>query len=402
MNIVFVSKECPPSPRSSGIGTYVWETGHALASMGHQVTIIAAADDGSTSTTRPAENLTVVRLPDDEIDIAKRNIVARTLVGPIAQGIAYRTRVAQCLNDLIAQGRADIVEFCGFRGESYVWLDADRTLPMVVRMHGFTAGLDTGWKKRISASGRCLHKWETREVLAADLITAVSENQAASVRARFGADRTRVIHNSIDTALWRNLSANAPSELNAEDILYVGGLAAKKGIFVLFKAAEQLRNRGWSGHLVLAGRAYRDFDRFIQRRKLAGKSLPPWIVLLGKCPRERLAGLYRDAGVSCFPSLQDPFPYTCMEAMTCGGIVVGTQETGMAEMLDPSCGYLTTAGDVNSLAKALHTALSLNPAEREQMKSSAQRKTQHEFDHHAVMPKLLNIYQEVISNFHTR
>jgi glycogen synthase len=46
MNIVFVSKECPPSPRSCGIGTYVWETGRALAQRGHKVTIIAASDDG--------------------------------------------------------------------------------------------------------------------------------------------------------------------------------------------------------------------------------------------------------------------------------------------------------------------------------------------------------------------
>ena len=148
MNIVFVSKECPPSPRSSGIGTYVWETGRSLAKMGHTVTIVAAADDGQQSTTMPVPNLTIIRLPDDEIDIGKRNIIARTLHGPIAEGIAYRTRVARCLQQLAEQGRADIVEFPGFRGESFAWLDGPSRLPMVVRMHGFTAGIDTGWTWR--------------------------------------------------------------------------------------------------------------------------------------------------------------------------------------------------------------------------------------------------------------
>jgi hypothetical protein len=111
MKIVFVSKECPPSPRSSGIGTYVWETGRSLAAIGHTVTIVAAADDGLSSTFSPAPNFTVIRLPDDEIDVGKRNIVTRTLFGPIRQGIAYRGRVARCLHKLAEQDKVEIVEF---------------------------------------------------------------------------------------------------------------------------------------------------------------------------------------------------------------------------------------------------------------------------------------------------
>jgi len=391
MKIVFVSKECPPSPRSSGIGTYVWETGKALASAGHDVTIVAAADDGLMSSAMPVANLTVIRLPDDEIDVGKRNIVARTLVGPVKEGLAYRGRVAKCLAELAAQGRVEVVEFCGFRGESYVWLDGPRA-PMVVRMHGFTAGIETGWKKRLSASGRCLHKWELREVLAADMITAVSEDQAARVRERFGAERLRVVYNGIDTAWWRELAAKAEQELSATDILYAGGLSTKKGVFVLLKAAAGLRESGWQGRLVLAGRAYRDFDRYVA----VHRKLPEWVVVLGTCPRERLAGFYRDAGVACFPSLQDPFPYTCLEAMTCGGVVVGTKGTGMAEMLTPASGFVTESGDVASLQATLAVALALGSEERVAMRAAAQRRTSECFDHRVIVPKLIALYEEAI------
>jgi len=402
MKIVFVSKECPPSPRSSGIGTYVLETGRALAGMGHEITIVAASDDGQMSTSAPFPNLTVIRIPDDEIDIGKRNIVARTLRGPVEQGVAYRRRVAECLTDLADRNRADIVEFPGFRGESFVWLDGSSRLPMVVRMHGFTAGIDTGWKKRLSASGRCLHQWELRECLAADVITAVSENQAKSVRARFGADRVRVIHNSIDTNWWHELSAQAPKELDVADILYAGGLSTKKGVFDLLKAASRLRKNGWQGRLILAGRAYRDFDRFLWLRAATGRKLPSWVVVIGTCQRERLAGFYRDAGVCCFPSLQDPFPYTCMEAMTCGGIVVGSAETGMAEMITAQSGFLASAGDVSSLAGALASALALTAAERAQMKEAAQQRTRECFDHRVILPRLIDLYGETIESFHSR
>jgi hypothetical protein len=146
MNIVFVSKECPPSLRSCGIGTYVWETGRALAHIGHNVTVIAASDDGQPKSSMPAPRMTVVRLPDDELVVEKRHIFARTLCAPLDRGIAYRRRVAECTATVIDNHRADVIEFPGFRGESVMWLAGQRRLPMMVRMHGFTAGIDAVWK----------------------------------------------------------------------------------------------------------------------------------------------------------------------------------------------------------------------------------------------------------------
>jgi glycosyltransferase involved in cell wall biosynthesis len=224
----------------------------------------------------------------------------------------------------------------------------------------------------------------------------VSENQAKPVRTRFGANRVRVIHNSIDTDWWHELAVHAPEELDVSDILYAGGLSAKKGIFYLLKAASRLRENGWRGRLIVAGRAYRDFERFLQLRAAIGKKLPSWVVVLGTCQRERLAGFYRDAGVCCFPSLQDPFPYTCLEAMTCGGIVVGSAETGMAEMLDEQSGFIASPRDVSSLATALASALSLTAAERAQMKEAAQQRTRECFDHRIILPRLIELYGEAI------
>ena len=75
MKIVFVSKECPPSPRSYGIGTYVWETGRALAHIGHNVSIIAASDDGYLTSSIPSPRITVIRLPDDELVAEKGKLL---------------------------------------------------------------------------------------------------------------------------------------------------------------------------------------------------------------------------------------------------------------------------------------------------------------------------------------
>ncbi len=398
MKIVYISKECPPSPRSSGIGTYVWETGRALAERGHDVTIIAASDTRQFSSSTPFPRLTVIRLPDDEVDLQKRNVALRILRAPTEQGARYRRRIAECITALADSHRADIVEFPGFRGESFIWLAGQHRLPMVVRMHGFTAGIDAAWRAHVSATGRCQLRWERREVLAADMITVVSENRAPSVRVRFPSDHIRVVHNSIDTYLWRELSEHAPKVVNTDDIVFVGSLMSKKGVFVLLRAATLLRRRGWQGRLVLAGRTFPEFERFIRLRAAVGLKLPDWVVRLGICPRENLAGLYRDAGVCCLPSLVDQFPYSCLEAMTCGGIVVGSEKTGMAEMITETSGFLVPPGDDSKLAAALTSALSLSAEERAKMSQSAQQRVLDSFDHGAIIPKLLKVYNEAIES----
>ncbi len=402
MHIVLVSKECPPSPRSSGIGTYVWETGRGLARLGNSVTIVAAADDGLLTTSTPSPRLTVVRLPDDEIDVANRNIVARAFRAPLKQGEAYRRRIAEYVAGLTKDRRPDIIEFPGFRGESVVWLEGQRLFPVVARMHGFTAGIDGVWKHHLSASKRLHVKWESQEFRAADVITAVSEQQGSLVRTRFGGSRIEVVHNGIDTEFWRKLSSSASEGLDRNDILFVGSLEKKKGIFVLLNAAQLLRQHGWRGRLILAGRTTAQFERFTRIQASFGRRLPDWFVPLGVCKRERLAGFYRDAGACCFPSLLEPFNYTGLEAMACGGLVVGSQRTGMAEMLDPTCGLLTPPGDVVGLATTLRLALTLNTEERTRMKEAAQERVRDAFDNSVIVPKLLGVYSKTIDSFRNR
>ncbi len=283
-----------------------------------------------------------------------------------------------------------------------MWLAGPRQLPMVVRMHGFTAGTDLVWKDRVSATRRLQISWERQEVGAADVITVVSERQASLVLAQFGTDRIHVVHNSIDTEHWKKLSVDASPEIGATDILFAGSLEKKKGIFTLLRAANLLKQTGWVGRLVLAGRTTPQFERFIRLRAVLGFNLPDWVVHLGVCQRERLAGLYRDAGACCFPSLIEPFSYTCLEAMACGGIVVGSSRTGMAEILAETCGFLVPPGDVSRLVVALGSALSISREERERMMEAAQQRVYDRFDNSVIIPKLLHVYSDTINSCEVR
>jgi glycosyltransferase involved in cell wall biosynthesis len=397
MNVLFVSKECPPSLRSSGIGTYVWETSNALVRAGHRATIVAASDDGLFSEVSPNPRLTIFRLPDDEIDVEKRSIAARALIPARKEGLAYRRRILAILDDLQGVQKPDVIEFCGFRGESAVWLAKGKRMPMVVKMHGVTGGTSAGWKNRLLPPRRLQTKWERQEVAAADLVMAVSRHEASLVKARFFRDQVHVVYNCIDSNRWGRLSAQAPQRLEPTDILFAGSLLKNKGICVLLSAAGKLRETGWRGRLVLAGKSTNEFERFVRIRSALGFKLPNWVRHLGVCAREHLAGLYRDAGACCFPSFAEAFSYTCLEAMASGAIVIGSRGTGMAELLREDCGYLCNPGDAVGLAAALDSALKLTAESSAHIRNCARERARKHFSHCAIIPELVKIYEMAMS-----
>jgi glycosyltransferase involved in cell wall biosynthesis len=88
--------------------------------------------------------------------------------------------------------------------------------------------------------------------------------------------------------------------------------------------------------------------------------------------------------------------------MACGGIVVGTSETGMKEMLNDTCGFVVSSGDVSGLEKALASTLALPASERAQMKEAARQRIRKCFDHQVIVPQILRIYREAIALSNSR
>lgn len=395
MKVVLVSKECPPSPRSYGIGTYVWETANGLARRGHCVTIVAAADDGVRSELVTPDGARVMRLPDAAGPLG---LVQRTLSPGRDQALAYSDSVAACIDDLWREGLADLVEFPGFRGESYSWLQRrPRGLPMVTRFHGFTGWAGQTWRDFVSASRRLQKSWESRELQEADFVTVVAQHLVPSVARRIPRDRMAVVYNGIETAVWAERARLAESLASESDIVFVGSLTRTKGIHVLLRAAEFLRRRHrWSGRLLLAGRGSREFDSCVRNMWGDSRRLPSWLVRVGHCPREHLAAYYSQAGVCCFPSLQEPLGYTCMEAMASGGIVIGTAGTGMGEVVAEGAGYLVRPGSVEDLAERLGEALRESPAGRIAMRRRAVETVTRRFDIDVVLAEMETIYARVM------
>ena len=408
MKIAFVSKEYPPSPRSYGIGTYVFETSNALSRAGHQVTVIAASDDAVSSQDRIEGCVRVIRIPDVEKNVpgplswkALRNsrrlgiaYSVRAFQKARKLGIAYRAGVARQVETLLDESCADIVEFAGYRGESLVWAKMPRRIPMIVRVHGRTAWTNRSWASFFIPRQRLVNQWETRELLAADRLSSVAAHLVPTLTRRVGASRVHTIHNGIDTTSWSMRRAHSESLTN-NDILYVGSHVKMKGVFLLIEAAEDLRRAGWTGRLVLVGRQGDDYARYVRR---FGNSLPEWMCVLGHYPRERLAGLYATAGVCCLPSYYEGFNYTGLEALASGAILVGSS-AGNEELIGADAGYAVPTGDRTALAAALRTALSLDEATRQARSRLAMQSVHDRFEIEPIAEQTAAWYSTVIDEF---
>lgn len=396
MKIVFVSKEFPPSPRSYGIGTYTHETAHALARLGHPVSVICAADLPAEAGVTMQGKVCVIRLFDDELSLGGWK---RHLRPEVESALAYRLRVAECLDRLIDEGQAKVVEFPGFRGESHLWARGRRRIPMVVRMHGVTAWVNRSWKDYLSATRRMQKQFETEELLTANRITLVAEHlRAAVTRHRPKTAVVTTVYNSIDAQKW-SAAANAPATgIKPNDIVFAGSLTQGKGVFDLIEAAERLHCRNvWSGTLHLFGRAGAEFPHYLRKRwGMAG--VPSFIRIHGAVPREALPSVYRSAGVCCFPSRFEAFGYMAVEACASGALVIGSRKTGMAELIeDGRTGYLVDPCTPKMLTATLQRALSISSDAAQQMREEARSHVAARFDSAVVMPRLVSIYSELIA-----
>lgn len=141
------------------------------------------------------------------------------------------------------------------------------------------------------------------------------------------AARTSVIPNPINTIIF---SPSPQANLTRQQpvILYVGRLHPEKGVHLLIDAFALLSRSNINAKLRIVGPVRGDQggggDSYLQNLKVKAKGLP--VEFLDPVfDLEKLAAIYRDADVFCYPSLAEKgesFGVAPLEAMACGIVPV--------------------------------------------------------------------------------
>jgi glycosyltransferase involved in cell wall biosynthesis len=165
---------------------------------------------------------------------------------------------------------------------------------------------------------------------------------AEYVRALVPSASITLAPNAVDNALF----ASGEGQRNGMRILYVGRLAAEKGVDVLVRAMA-----GLDATLVLAGTGPE--DRALRAVAPAGTQF------LGHVDRDDLPDQYASADIIVLPSLSEPWGMSLNEGAAAGLPLVATDAAGAAHELieDGVNGFRVPAGDVAALHDALKRLL---------------------------------------------
>lgn len=154
--------------------------------------------------------------------------------------------------------------------------------------------------------------------------------------------RFHIIHCGVDPSRY------SLSDHTGQELLFVGRLAAVKGLPVLLEALRDLPE-GW--HLTVIGDGP---DRAALEDQAKGLSVD----FVGYKSQAEVAEALTKTDVFVLPSFAEGVPVVLMEAMASGVPVVTTQIAGVPELVREGAGRLVPPGDATALAGALQDTLS--------------------------------------------
>lgn len=369
----------------------MYQLGKTLASIGHQVTVVADIAENDFPTipglafTPPTGRLQklAARLPAGFLCW-----VVRHLVGNLA---SYRRA-----RELLQTGSFDVVHAHG-NLVAYL-LGRSARVPVVYTEHD-----STPW----SCHYRRLHERLARRAIyravnvpafrRVAVVATACDSLRRDLLERWGIPATHVetILNGADFDVFNPGRHGQPSlSPFSRYCLFAGSLTPRKAPDLAMQALVEAPETNF----VFAG------DGPMRRRleQLASElGVGERVAFLGVVSPDRLAALYTGADLLVLPTFSEASPLVAFEAMACGTPVLSTRVAGLPELVsDWQTGFLVKPGDVGQLAIAMRF-LTADRKKLARMGAEAQRKVRKRYLWPNVARQYLALYHRLVPAMET-
>ncbi|MEV8395724.1 MULTISPECIES: glycogen synthase [unclassified Streptomyces] len=269
------------------------------------------------------------------------------------------------------------------------------------------------WKAEQLGGGYALSSWAERTAVeGADAVIAVSRGMREDILAGYPSldpDRVRVIHNGIDTRLYRPDPRTAVLDRIGIDpdrpfVLFVGRITRQKGVPHLLRAARALDP---GAQLVLCAGAPdtpeigAEFHELVEE---LGRTRDGVFWIPEMLPRPEVIQLLTHAAVFACPSVYEPLGIVNLEAMACGTAVVASAVGGIPEVVDDGGTGLLVPYDErhpeafeSALTEALNRVLD-DPESAARMGTAGRRRAVREFGWDQVARRTYAVYEELLAS----
>jgi glycosyltransferase involved in cell wall biosynthesis len=359
MNIVFVNPEYPSRSVQDhgGIATYIYSMANALALAGHSVHILAKSKTIPDALAPGIEFHTFDHTPIERVFPWFDRLTANDTVWERGYSLSARNMIL----DIHRKTRVDIVEIAEYNGLAFEF-SAPLPFPVVVHFHTPTEIIDFYNGRKSTGRLRRWHAYEAHALKRAQGFRCPSVSLKKKVRFLYGIpdENVRVIPHPIDTAPFDAIKPGDPKK-NKIDILFTGRLERRKGGEILRRDIHRILSLDERINLTFAGET--DMGEAGNYRNPIERSLTEQqrhrIWLLGPTKRGDLPVLYRHSDIFLIPSLFENAPYALLEAMAAGMPIIGSNTSGIAEMIrHEENGLLFEPDDPDGLASRIMTMIS--------------------------------------------
>lgn len=397
MHIVFVCREYPPSLRGGGIASYINEIAHGMCQAGHQVTVVCASDDTRKETVQDDNGVMVIRLKNGDFIIPKvEQLSFLKKFRGWYRFHSYRKRILRTVQTL---GNVDIVEVPEFGAEGYYLYKL--SVPVVTRLHTPMLLDHSLFKKEKLNKSNWHYYWqgmqEFKLMKQAKYLSSCSTSLKEWATENIGINDKycQVIYNPIRIDQWNKYKWTQQHH-KTKSILFAGTICDWKGCGDLAEACRLLHEEvpSLSFQLNLVGKTG---DYANELTKKYGKY--GWFNLTGKVAREKLMEMYTTADLICFPSWWENMPMVCIEAMLCGGIVLGSNSGGMSEIiLDGDNGFLLSPQQPEMWSRKIKEILMMEEYKLTQISSNAISRIKTQFSTQTIISETLTFYKQILDN----
>jgi len=202
--------------------------------------------------------------------------------------------------------------------------------------------------------------------------------------------RLKIVHCGIDPERF----GYADVRETGGNLLYIGRLAAEKGIPVLFESLSLLAGRGYDFLVTMVGDGP---DRAALEEMAVRLGISDRLTFAGYAGQDEVKEHLQKSDVLILPSFAEGVPVTLMEAMACGVPVIGTQVGGVPELIEHDrTGQLVPPADSATLADAIIRYLD-DPELRERVSRQGREKVVQDFNLTTELDKLTLLFRQHVA-----
>ena len=238
---------------------------------------------------------------------------------------------------------------------------------------------------------------ERRTLTGARLIVAGGAGEAQALRKSAPQVPHAVVRLAVDTEVFRPANESSQTDLRRNrKLVSVSRLHPIKRLVELVEAFSRVADRHQEWELVIVGP---EDDPGYRRRveaTAASSGISRRVRLIGRLEGVDLVQQYRDANLFVLPSTTESSGLSLVEALAAGVPVIATTGAPWAEIVAEGCGWWVDPG-VESLAGALHEAMSTDEHNRKQMAEKARSLAVREYSLEALRGRLVETYRDALA-----